>query len=157
MDYYDFLDILDRLANPYETVLRARARRVVTGLVALGAFLLIPFLFMPWIHGNAGVRNYAYLRSFWLDGDLDLRNEVEHFRSTGEYTLPIEDDPRTQRPGNALGIGSAILWSPFFLTGHLVALVGEGLPTVIRPRMSGAFAWGPRCMGLSGCCWCCDW
>ncbi len=121
MDYYDFLDILDRLANPYETVLRARARRLATGLVAALAFLLIPFLFIPWIHGNDGVRNFAYVRSFWIDGNLDLRNEFEHFRETGEYTLPIEDNPETGLPGNALGIGSAILWSPFFLAGHLVA------------------------------------
>jgi hypothetical protein len=66
MDYYDFLDILDRLSNPYETVLRARARRVVTGVVALLALVLIPPLFIPWIHGNEGVRNYACVRSFWL-------------------------------------------------------------------------------------------
>jgi hypothetical protein len=150
MDYYDFLDILDRLANPYETVLRARARRVVTGLVALGAFLLIPFLFMPWIHGNDGVRNYAYLRSFWLDGDLDLRNEFEHFRSTGEYTLPIKDDPRTQRPGNALGIGSAILWSPFFLTGHLVALVGEGPADGYSPPYVWSVCLGSTLYGIVG-------
>lgn len=121
MDYYDFLDILDRLSNPYETVLRARARRGVTGLVALLALILIPPLFIPWIHGNEGVRNYAYVRSFWMDGNLDFRNEFAHFRETGEFTLPLEDNPETRLPGNALGVGSAILWSPFFLLGHLIA------------------------------------
>ena len=86
-------------------------------LVTVVALLLAPVLWKPWIHGNDGVRNFAYCRSFWMDHDFDFSNEYEHYRRAGEMA-PVEKiggpDPVTGRPGNALGIGSAILWSPFF-------------------------------------------
>lgn len=77
----------------------------------------MPVLWTPWIHGNDGVRNYAYARSFWIDHDFDFRNEFQHYAQLGEYQIH-RTDPVTGLPGNALGIGSSILWSPFFLIAH---------------------------------------
>ncbi len=58
---------------------------------------------------------YAYLRSAFFDGDLDFINEkryahIENFTSTG-YVF------------NNWTIGQSILFLPFFLLGHLIAIV----------------------------------
>jgi Tfp pilus assembly protein PilF len=62
---------------------------------------------------------YAYLRSIFFDGDIDFYNEmyyahVEKFNSTG-YVF------------NNWQIGQSILFFPFFLLGHLWALVLNSL------------------------------
>ncbi|HBF33609.1 TPA: hypothetical protein DDW35_03500 [Candidatus Sumerlaeota bacterium] len=101
--------------------LRFERRAVLCG-VALLALFLIPFLFKPWIHGNDGVRHYAYCRSFWLNGDFDLTNAFQHYYKAGELQ-EIRLDPKTGHPGNSQGVGSAVLWSPFFLTGHILSYI----------------------------------
>jgi tetratricopeptide (TPR) repeat protein len=58
---------------------------------------------------------YVYLRSAFFDGDLDFINEnkyhhVERFRSTG-YVF------------NNWQIGQSVLYFPFFLIGHLLAIL----------------------------------
>ena len=62
---------------------------------------------------------YAYLRSAFFDGDWDFINEgnyvhSEHFTSTG-YVF------------NNWQIGLSILFLPFFLVGHLAALIYNSL------------------------------
>lgn len=82
----------------------------------------------PSIVRSDGVGYYAYLRSFFFDHDLDFRNEYSYFTSV----LPQDSQPMTtgflQGPRTATGyllnpwpIGPAILWSPFFLAGHITA------------------------------------
>ena len=62
---------------------------------------------------------YAFLRSAFFDGDFDFINEgnyvhIEKFTSTG-YVF------------NNWQIGQSLLFLPFFLVGHLVALIYNGL------------------------------
>lgn len=62
---------------------------------------------------------YAFLRSVFFDGDLDFFNELryahsEHFMPTG-YVF------------NNWQMGQALLFLPFFIVGHLLALLYEGL------------------------------
>jgi hypothetical protein len=66
-----------------------------------------------------GFYYYAYLRSLAFDRD---------FNFTNDYTLlGLQDHPqlfqptRTKHAQSAASIGPAILWSPFFAAGHLVA------------------------------------
>lgn len=79
------------------------------------------------VAGIDSVHYYAYLRSAIMDGDLDLRNEMARFYG-GQFPFKGKDGS----PGNIFPVGPAILWSPFFLAGHVFTLVsrafGGGLP-----------------------------
>ena len=61
-------------------------------------------------------RIHAYLRSMVIDGDIDFFNEkgyIERFKLT----------PTGYVFSYTYAIGSAILWLPFFLIGHLIACI----------------------------------
>lgn len=95
-------------------------------MVAAGLILVT----RPSIHGNDGVQNYAYLRSLLCDGDLDFTNEYEHYMTlqAGWFDhKSVPRDPVTQRPINLYGVGNSILWAPYVLAAHGVAMVA-GLP-----------------------------
>jgi hypothetical protein len=57
---------------------------------------------------------YAYLRSVVVDGDLNFRNELEHFSRDIEVT-------KTGMIANKYSIGPALLWLPFFLIGQMLS------------------------------------
>jgi len=80
--------------------------------------LSIPAFLKPSIHGNDGILNYVYLRSLFIDGDIDFKNDYKAFDeiTLGKYHLsekPISNI--TGKIENRYGIGSSILWSPFWL------------------------------------------
>jgi hypothetical protein len=102
----------------------AAALQCATWGVVLLAVCLAPFLWKPWIHGTDGARNFAYVHSLWIDHDLDFTNEFTHFAATGDYEGDLTPDPVTGRPGTPVGIGSAVLWGPFFLAAHGLARLG---------------------------------
>lgn len=80
-------------------------------------FALTVFLAHYWLVGSGvwgdGRYYYAYLRSAVVDHNLDFRNEFEHFSCPLELT-------QTGKIANKFSIGPAFLWSPFFLTTHLL-------------------------------------
>jgi len=93
----------------------------------------------PSVVRSDGVGYYAYLRSFFFDHDLDFRNEYSYFTSV----LPQDSqsqasaflDGSTTKTGhvpNIWPIGPAILWTPFFLAGHifarLLSSLGQDVP-----------------------------
>jgi hypothetical protein len=66
-----------------------------------------------------GFYYYAYLRSLWFDGDVDFAND---YRAIGLGDKPHLFEPTpTGYAQSAWTIGPAIIWSPFFGAGHLVA------------------------------------
>ena len=85
--------------------------------------------------GSDGIGYYVYLPSVWIDGDLDFADEYRHFHRLQPETARhrVEDLTPTGLPANRFGIGPALLWSPFFLVAHLLALLsntlGAGLDT----------------------------
>ena len=83
----------------------------------------------PWIYSD-GAGDYSWVRSFFMDGDLNCANEFAHFVTEFErdYGWPGPSDDlfpartKTGYQANKYPIGTAILWSPFFLLGHLTTL-----------------------------------
>jgi len=59
-------------------------------------------------------RIHAYLRSMVIDGDIDFFNEKGYWT---RFVLT----PMGYTHSFTYSIGSAILWLPFFLMGHLIA------------------------------------
>lgn len=73
-----------------------------------------------------GVGYYASLRSMVLDGDLELGDEYAFYAGRGERVAQLmANRPRTEtgKAPNIWPIGAAILWLPFFLVGHLLAVL----------------------------------
>lgn len=83
---------------------------VVLAIVFLAAFLL---LFKPWIHGFDTVAYYSWLRSAMIDGNLNVGDEFTHYGYGAERGTTI-----TGYTYNEWAVGSAVLWSPFFMTAH---------------------------------------
>jgi hypothetical protein len=59
---------------------------------------------------------FAYLRTVWLDFDLDFTNQ---YAAANPLWLAVH--PETGRPVNQYPPGAALLWSPFFLIAHAIA------------------------------------
>ena len=78
-----------------------------TGMVFLAFFMVLLVVFhVSYMRASSDGRNYfVQARSLVIDRDVDLANEIATFRA----------------PGNAaiFPIGSAVLWIPFFIGGHL--------------------------------------
>jgi len=110
------------------------------GLLVLVLIYLCGMLaiFKPWIHGRDGAAYYAWLRSAVIDRDLDTYNEIHHFEEI--QTVAVQMDAWRDNPGrtqtgywiNHWPVGSAVLWSPFFLLAHVAAktlnLAGFAIP-----------------------------
>lgn len=111
---------------------------LLTALCLLAFLLTIP---LPradgHLIGSDGIGYYVYLPSIWLDRDLDFTNEYAVFFAYARDAAPdaafhLHRTPQGVPP-NQWAIGPALLWSPFFLLAHLLAL---GL-------QSGGFAVSP--------------
>jgi len=70
--------------------------------------------------GSDGSFYYAYLPTLVLDHDLDFRDE--YARLLPEKIVKRLHVTSAGRYSNKYGIGCAVLWMPFFLTGHLLAV-----------------------------------
>jgi hypothetical protein len=115
-------------------------------LVIIALFLLLLPISLRRIYATDEVQYYAYLRSIYFDGDLDFRNEYEHFAEIGERQNPPDlairkallhsdaqnPNPRTGKLRNVAPIGSAIMWSPGFVLADLGVRIansfGAGIP-----------------------------
>jgi len=114
-------------------------------LAIIALFLLLLPISLPRIYATDEVQYYAYLRSIYFDGDLDFRNEYEHFAEIGERQNPPDSairnallhpdaqnpNPRTGKLRNVAPIGSAIMWSPGFLLADLGVRIANGLGAAI--------------------------
>ena len=125
-------------------------------LAILALFVLLLPISLPRIYATDEVQYYAYLRSFYFDGDLDFRNEYEHFAQLGERQNPpdpavrnallredaLNPNPRTGKLRNVAPIGSAILWSPGFALADAGVLLARALgSSVARDGYSRPYIW----------------
>ncbi len=101
-------------------------------LVAL--FVLALPLVTPRIRAADEIQYFAPLRSLVFDFDLDYENEYTHFYQRDPAGLAAfkgtfldRREPASGRHINYAPLGSAFLWSPFYLLAHLGVLVVRGL------------------------------
>ena len=85
----------------------------------LGLFFLVSVLvlMMPWIHGNDGAGYYAPVRSWVVDGDLNLQNEYEHFIQDRPLAA-IRIDPATGKYYSQYPVGVSLIWLPAVSAAH---------------------------------------
>lgn len=137
-----------------QSFLRLRDR----GYPILVAFFLAQTLLLVWfgvlrpermvVKGVDPVCYYAYLRSLCFDRDLDFRNEYTRLQEGG---LPVIEPTPTGKTANVFSIGPALFLSPFFLAGHLCAVVTNYQPRdgYSPPYMVACFL-GLAAYGLAG-------
>jgi len=99
------------------------------------------FTLTPWIHGTDGVGYYVYVRSLIIDKDLDLSNEYKYYEQIfPEINYAVDEQGRYS---NQYWIGTPLLWLPFFLIGHVFAVLfsnpnGYSLPYVFLISLGSA-------------------
>lgn len=91
----------------------------------LGAFLLTLPLVTTRIRGADEIEYFSYLRSLVFDRDLEFGNEYAYFYAKDpqglagfKSTFLDLREPRTGRHLNFGPLGTAFLWSPFYLLAH---------------------------------------
>jgi hypothetical protein len=120
----------------FRNTLRSTGRntlaRIDRGIFVLAlVFLLTIPLLTPRVAASDEIEYFSYLHSIVFDHDLNFRNEYEHFcnlnikdciDSRFKETF-LDDRTATGLQINFGPIGSALLWSPFYLVAHLAALI----------------------------------
>lgn len=107
-------------------------------------------LFRPELHGFDTVAYYSWLRSAVIRGTLDVTETFAHYGYLGERGFAPTGYRLNEWP-----VGPAILWLPFFLAGHLMALVANVLGLAIpadgfSPPYLALTALGSSLYGLGG-------
>jgi hypothetical protein len=92
------------------------------GVLALIFLLAFPLLFKPWIHGFDTVAYYSWLRSAVIDGNLNVGDEFVHYGYGAERGATV-----TGHTYSEWAVGSAVLWSPFFLAAHGISHLARAL------------------------------
>lgn len=115
--------------------------------IALAVLLLasVP-LVTPRIRESDAVQYFSYLPSLLLDGDLDFEDEYTAFyredpeRRKGFKETFLDLSTATGLKINFAPIGTALLWSPFYIATHLVVGAEEGMSQPYRTAVSVASA-----------------
>jgi hypothetical protein len=110
--------------------------------VLLAALLLASLsLITPRIGESDAVEYFSYLPSILMDGDLDFENEYTVFyredpvgRAGFKETF-LDRESATGLKLNFAPVGTAVLWSPFYLATHLFVR-GDGLSSPYRTAVS---------------------
>jgi hypothetical protein len=128
------------------------SRRELLALVA--AFVLSLPAVTPRIYASDEIQYFSYLRSLWFDRDVSFENEYRHFfeqnigRGEGFHATFLEQYTDAGRRPSFATIGSAVLWSPFYLAGDAIArLSGAPADGFSRPYV-GAVAYGSAVYGF---------
>lgn len=117
------------------SILFRRLLRPGPASIVVGAFAIVAFIALLPVPradgeliGSDGVGYYVYLRSWLIDGDLDLSNEYAYFA----HAFKTPEPTPLGLAGNKLAVGTAIFWLPFYLLAHLIALLGDWLGLGLR-------------------------
>lgn len=111
------------------------------------------------IRGADEIEYFSHLRSAVFDRDLDFTNEYEHFYRANpqglasfKETFLDRREPVTGRPINFAPIGSAVVWSPFYLLAHVLVTNGvlSGPADGFSPAYTGAVAYGSSFLAILG-------
>lgn len=136
--------------------LLARLRRDRGALAIVALFVLLLPISLPRIYATDEVQYFAYLRSLYFDGDLDFRNEYEHFAQIGERQRPPDPavrnallradaqnpNPTTGKLRNVAPVGSALLWAPGFALADAGVLLANALGAgIARDGFARPYIW----------------
>jgi hypothetical protein len=91
-----------------------------------------------------GLDHYVYLRTLWIDGDLDLEND---YRAVQPGWQPVEPPTPLGRTANVHPIGPALAWVPFYALADVFSALGgrprDGLAPIYKNAVSvGNLLWG---------------
>ena len=106
------------------------------------------------IYSSDEIQYFAYLRSLWFDRDLSFENEYRHFydrgiaRSAGFHETFLERRTETGRRINFATIGCAMVWTPFYAAGDIVARAGGGTVDGFSKPYVAAVAYGSAFYGF---------
>jgi hypothetical protein len=135
----------------------------LAGRVALLVTFVVTLpLVTPRLRGADEIEYFAYMHSIAFDHDLEFGNEYQYFYDRDPDGLRLFKetflDKREARSGyhfNFGPIGSALLWSPFYLLAHAGVLLaragGASIPAdgLARPYEAAA-CYGSALYGLAG-------
>ena len=106
--------------------------------VVVAAWLLTLPLVTAKIRGADEIEYFSHLRSMAFDRDLEFGNEYRHFHERDPAGLAgfaatfLElREPATGRHINFAPVGSALLWSPFYLLAHLGVLAARAAGSTV--------------------------
>lgn len=94
-------------------------------IILLSFILLINIILIPvpradnHLLSSDGGYYFSYMRSFIMDHDFDLQNDINIYNSRMHINNPA--NLKIEQAYN-FSIGPALLWSPFFIIGHAVSL-----------------------------------
>lgn len=77
----------------------------------------------PRIQTNDDIGYYSLTRSVIIDGDLDLRQELQHYKNQGYLFKSLKKDPVTGIVYSQYPIGVSFLQAPFLAVAHGIALL----------------------------------
>ncbi len=128
-------------------------------MLVLAALLALP-LFTPRLYGSDEVKYVTHLRSVYFDGDVDYGNDYRLFVEADPVAFKwlhefTEHPTSTGRYLNDAPIGTAVLWSPFYVAADLAVVVARSLGSEIRrDGISRPYVWaialGSLTWGLLG-------
>lgn len=115
--------------------------RVERGAVVMLLLFLLSLPFMtPRVAASDEIEYFSYLPSVLFDGDLNFRNQYEYFcnRAPEDCTASrfretfLDLKTPTGLQINFGPIGTALLWLPFYLVGHLIAQFFQTIDPTLR-------------------------
>jgi hypothetical protein len=115
---------------------------IVLGLLLLAALPLVT----PRIAESDAVEYFSYLPSLLFDGDLDFEDEYRRFYEedpegrAGFKETFLDLSTATGLKLNFGPLGTALLWSPFYLATHFVVGSADGMSQPYRTAVSVASA-----------------
>jgi hypothetical protein len=94
-----------------------------------------------------GVDHYVYLRSLWIDHDLDLANDYREVQPGWEPATPETPLGRT---GNVHPIGPALVWAPFYALAEALSALSGRPRDGLNPLYKNAVSLGSLLYGWLG-------
>ena len=112
------------------------------GALCIVAVLALP-LFTPRVYGADEIKYFAALRSVYFDRDLHYANEYAHFIGRDPVAHAglrpyMEGETPTGYRLNDAPIGTAVLWSPFYVAADIGVAAARSLGAAV-PR--DGYAW----------------
>ena len=121
------------------------------GALCVVAVLALP-LFTPRVYGADEIKYFSVLRSVYFDRDLYFANEYAHFIDRDPVAHAglrpyMESETPTGHQLNDAPIGTAVLWSPFYVAADIGVAAAQSLGAAVpRDGYSWPYVWAV-CLG----------